>query len=146
MVRANKYWFNVKDLDDDSIKSVDSSENINGWKNINKEVLLSKVERFEITEAKLKELENWKNNNVYQELDDENQNKISVRWAITEKEIDGFSQPKGRFVVHGFEDLDINVVRKDSPTCGREDLRKLFCIIASFGWYINTMDIKAAFL
>ena len=34
----NKYWFNVKDLDDDSIKSVDF-ENINGWKNIN-EVLL----------------------------------------------------------------------------------------------------------
>ena len=52
----NKYWFNVKDLDDDSIKSV-NFENINGWKNINEEVLLSKVERFEITEAKLKELE-----------------------------------------------------------------------------------------
>ena len=54
----NKYWFNVKDLDDDSIKSV-NFENINGWKNIN-EVLLSKVERFQSPEAKLKELENWK--------------------------------------------------------------------------------------
>ena len=63
----NKYWFNVKNLDGDSIKSV-GLENINDWKNINEEVLLSKVER-----AKLKELENWKNNNVYQELDDENQ-------------------------------------------------------------------------
>ena len=30
----NKHWFNVKDLDD--VKSVDF-ENINGWKNINKE-------------------------------------------------------------------------------------------------------------
>ena len=30
----NKYWFNVKDLYDDSIKNVDS-ENINGWKNTN---------------------------------------------------------------------------------------------------------------
>ena len=55
----NKYWFNVKDLDD--VKSVDF-ENINGWKNINKEVFLSKVEILEITEAKLKELGNWKNN------------------------------------------------------------------------------------
>ena len=53
----NKYWFNVKDLDDFSIKNV-YFENVNGWKNINEEVLLSKVERFEITEAKLKELEN----------------------------------------------------------------------------------------
>ena len=55
----NKHWFNVKDLDD--VKSVDF-ENINGWKNINKEVFPSKVEILEITEAKLKELGNWKNN------------------------------------------------------------------------------------
>lgn len=27
----NKYWFDVKDLDDDSIKSADF-ENTNGWK------------------------------------------------------------------------------------------------------------------
>ena len=44
-IGKNKHWFNVKDLDDDSIKSVDF-ENINGWKNINEKVLLSKVERF----------------------------------------------------------------------------------------------------
>ena len=39
----NKYWLNVKDLDDVSIKNV-YFENINGWKNINEEVLLSQVE------------------------------------------------------------------------------------------------------
>ena len=78
--------------------------------------MLSKVERFEITEAKLKKLENWKNNNVYQELDDENQNKISIRWVITEKLIDGISKPKARLAAHGFKHLDIHVVRKDSPT------------------------------
>ena len=61
----NKYWFNGKDLDDDSIKSVD-------FENINEEALLSEVEKFGITGASLRELENWKNNNVYQELDDEN--------------------------------------------------------------------------
>ena len=55
----NKHWFNVKDLDD--VKSVDF-ENINGWKNINKEVFPPKVEILEITEAKFKELGNWKNN------------------------------------------------------------------------------------
>ena len=35
----NKYWFNIKDLEDVSMKSVDL-ENINGWKNLNEEVLL----------------------------------------------------------------------------------------------------------
>ena len=89
MTRAGKvsgkncYWFNVKDLDDDSMKSV-NFENINGWKNINEEVLLSEGERFGITAAKLKQLEHWKNN-VYQELDDENQNKISVSQVIMKK-------------------------------------------------------------
>ena len=112
----NKYWFNVKDLDDFSIKNV-YFENVNGWKNINEEVLLSKVERFEITEAKLKELENWKNKNVYQELHDKNQNKISVRLVIRKKIIDGISKPKASLEARGFEDSDINVVRKDFPTC-----------------------------
>ena len=128
----NKYWFNVKDLNDDSTKSEDF-ENINSWKNINEEVLISKVERFEITEAKLKELNNLKNNNVHQELDYDNQNKTSRRWVITEKVIDGTLKPKARLAAHGFEDLVINVVRKDLPTCGRENLRILFCISTSFG-------------
>ena len=30
---VNKYWFNIKDLEDGSMKSVDF-ENINGWKNL----------------------------------------------------------------------------------------------------------------
>ena len=53
---VNKYWFNIKDLEDGSMKSVDF-ENINGWKNLNEEVLLCKNETFDIVEAKLKELE-----------------------------------------------------------------------------------------
>ena len=32
------------------------------------------------------------------------------------------------------------------PICGRENLRILFCIIASLGWDINNLDIKAVFL
>ena len=63
----NKYWFNVKDLEDDTMKSV-GFENIRSWKNLNEEVLLCKNETFEVVEAKLRELENWKNNNVYNEV------------------------------------------------------------------------------
>ena len=140
----NKYWFNVKDLDNDSMRSVDF-ENVSSWKNINEEVLISKNETFEVTEAKLRELENWKNNKVYQEVDDENQSKISVRWVITEV-IEGVFRTKARLVARGFEGLNLNIVRTDSPTCGRENLRLLFCIIASFDWGINTIDIRAAFL
>ena len=84
---VNKYWFNIKDLEDGSMKSVDF-ENINSWKNLNEEVLLCKNEMFDIEEAKLNELDNWKNNwknKVYSEVDNEGQSQISVRWVITEK-------------------------------------------------------------
>ena len=39
--RKNKNWFNVKHLDDDTIKSV-NSEAIPGWKNLSEEVLMCK--------------------------------------------------------------------------------------------------------
>ena len=68
---ANKYWFNI-DLEDGSQKSADF-ENINGRKNLNEEVLLCKNETLDIVEAKLKELENWKNNKVYSEVANEGQ-------------------------------------------------------------------------
>ena len=83
-----------------------------------------------ITEAKLKEIENYKNNKVYQELDDENQNKRSINWVITEKVTDGVLTPKSKLVAPGFENWGINVVKKDSPTSGRENLRILFSIIS----------------
>ena len=60
----NRYCFNVEYLEDDTMKRVDF-ENIRSWKNLNEEVLLCKNGTFEVVEAKLRELENWKNNNVF---------------------------------------------------------------------------------
>ena len=141
----NKYWFNVKDLEDDTVKSVDF-ENIRSWKNLNEEVSLCKNETFEVVEAKLRELENWKNNNVYNEVEDDGQSQVSVRWVITEKIVEGVGRPKARLVASGFEEIDDNCIRKDSPTCGKENLRKIFLFIGMNDWKINTMDIRAAFL
>ena len=78
----NKYWLNIKDLEDGSIKSV-GFENISSLENLNEEVLLCMNEMFDDVEAKLKELENCKK--VYSEVDNEDQSQISVRWVITEK-------------------------------------------------------------
>ena len=46
----------------------------------------------------------------------------------------------------GFEDADRDDVRKDSPTCGRENVRLLLALTSSCNWRINTMVIKSAFL
>ena len=120
----NKYWFNVKDLEDDTVKSVDF-ENIRSWKNLNEEVLLCKNETFEVVEAKLRELENWKNN-VYNAVEDDGQSQVSVRWVITEKIVEGVVRTKARLVACGFEEIGSNCIRKDSPTCGKENLRIIY--------------------
>ena len=141
----NKYWFNIKDLEDGSMKNVDF-ENINGWENLNEEFLLCNNETFDVVEAKLKELENWKNNKVYREVDNEGQSQISVRWVIIGNITEGVSRTKAQLVAQGFEEMDGNTIRKDSPTCGKENLRLILLIINLNGWKINTMDIKSVFL
>ena len=80
----NKNWFNVKHLDDDTMKSVNFKA-IPGCENLNEEVLLCKGGSFEAAEAKLKELENWRINKLYDEVDDEKQSSISVKWVLTQK-------------------------------------------------------------
>ena len=51
---------------------------IKGWKPLtNEEVMLSDIENFSITEAKMKD--------VYTEVPDGGQKSISVRWVITEQ-------------------------------------------------------------
>ena len=79
------------------MKNVDF-ENISSWKNLREEILLCERELFEVTEAKLDELENWKKNKVYTEVDHEGQEIISVRRVLSEKTQEGVSKVKARLV------------------------------------------------
>ena len=117
-------------FDDDTIKSV-NFESIQSWKNLNEEVLFHKGESFEVPEARLKELESWRINKVYDEVDGDKQTSILVRWILTEKVIRGKTQIKGGLVPHGFEDASRDNVRRDSPTCRRENLKMLFTLTSS---------------
>ena len=103
-------------------------------------------DNVEILEAKQRELENWKNHNVYKEVEDNGQKVISVRWVITQKLRDNKLTYKARLVARGFEEENLNDIRKDSPTCCKDNFRLLTCIIASNQWNIHSIDVKAAFL
>ena len=46
---------------------------------------VAKLHKEAVASAKMKELSGWKENNVYQEVDDVGQERISVRWVVTEK-------------------------------------------------------------
>ena len=82
----------------------------------------------------------------FNEVEEDRQSQVSVRWLIIEKIVEGVVRTKARLVAHGFEEIDGNCIRKDSPTCGKENLRIVFLFIGMNDWKINTMDIRAAFL
>ena len=63
---------------------------------------------------------------------------------MTPKVIDGKPSVKARLVARGFEETQD--FRTDSPSCSKERLRVAISIIAAFGWTINSLDIKTAFL
>ena len=96
------------------------------------DVYLSELNK-DVEEAKLKELLNWSNEQVYEEIDDIGQETMSVRWVVTPKMIDGKWGTKARLVARGFEE-DCSKIRADSPTCMRETVRILLTIASSKNW------------
>ena len=95
-----------------------------------------------ITAAKEKELKNWRDNDVYCDVEDEGQNKVSCRWVIETKKIDGLDITKARLVARGFEDDEAKGRRKDSPTCSKESLRITLALIAASKWDCKSKHIR----
>ena len=99
----------------------------------------------EVDKAKDHEMKNWNDNNVFEEVEDNGERTLSLRWVITEKLKDGEKVVKARLVVRGFEE-DTFTLRKDSPTCSREAVRLTFSIASSRKWKCHALDVKAAYL
>ena len=69
------------------------------WYPITEEVVIASNKDLDfITAAKEKELKNWRDNDVYCDVEDEGQNKVSCRWVIETKKIDGLDITKARLV------------------------------------------------
>ena len=115
-------------------------------KNPEEELLTgSKLPDMTVLEAKLNELDKRKKYEVYEEVPDNGQTTISVRWVCTEKDTEKGKVTKARLVARGYEEED-NMFRKDSQTSSKESLRMTLIIIASQAWKINCLDIQSAFL
>ena len=106
---------------------------------------ISRHDLPQVIEAKQRELQNWDDFDVYQEVPDMGQPTLSTRWVICEKDMtDGKKQMKARLVVRGFEEQE--KVPSDSPTAGKSSLRTAVAIAASERWTLESIDIKPAFL
>ena len=95
--------------------------------------------------AKITELQQWKDMGVYEEVNDEGQDCISLRWVLKDKVDDeGNTFCKARLCVRGFEEEQD--FRTDSPTCSREGVRLFLSTTVSNNWTIHSIDVKGAFL
>lgn len=158
---SGKYskWINVH-TDNGEVKAIDFGTDIQDWKylengnpepenateeNIN-EIYISSSKENEVSVIKAKklELDNWKNFNVYEEVEDKGQSALSVRWVCTQKPIEGEEKIKARLVARGFEETQ--KAQSDSPTGNKDTLKLFLAIISSKGWTCKSIDIKAAFL
>lgn len=129
------------------IKWFDFSKDVAEWEPVCEEILLtSNLTKESVQNAKRKELDSWKSNNVYQEVQDEKQPYITCRWVITSKVVNGVSVAKARLVARGFEDSEVKGRQTDSPTCSKESIRVVLAIIASKKWKCQMLDVKTAFL
>ena len=59
----------------------------------------------EVYEAKMRELNSWREQNVYEEVHNEGQQTISVSWVIKPKIMNGQHSTKARLCTRGFEEL-----------------------------------------
>ena len=98
----------------------------------------------EVIEAKEREINSWRSNNVYEEVDYKGQKVLSTKWIYSEKTIENKQVLKARLVARGFEESHNE--NNDSPTCNKETLRIMLTILLSNHWNCNSIDIKSAFL
>lgn len=146
-----KNWYNVQYLEPNGSEGQKEALDMSQvddlhteCENTDADVLITKDISFDA--AKQQEIENWQNNNVYEEVTDKGQKGISTRWVCTLKETSNGIVPKARLVARGFEEVNIHELQKDSPTCASESLRLLLAVICQNKWKVNSMDIKSAFL
>ena len=94
------------------------------------EILLTDINAKDtrVTKAKDDELSYWKVNKVYEEVKNQGQSTVSVRWVPSEKiSPTGETKLKERLVIRGYEEKEH--IQADSPTVSKEVLRIFFSVI-----------------
>ena len=129
---GGKGWINLRDYHD--IEKLEDEE----------EMFLG-FENNQVIEAKEKELQSWRENGVYEEIEDIGQIAISTRWIVTEKIKNGEKICKTRLVARGFEE-EMAEWEKDAPTCNAETLKFCLSLVKLKRWNCYTLDVKTAYL
>ena len=142
----HKNCFNIKKDCDGSIHWLDLDKHLTECEIVPDDLeMMILFNSDEVICAKNKEIENWRQNNVYDEVENMGQEYVSVRWVVTEKIKEGKEIIKARLVARGFEE-NTSELSKYSPTCSKESIRLAISIASSNGWSCQTIDVKSAYL
>ena len=106
---------------------------------------LKKKTTDDLRDAKQEEIRRWIEEEVYEEVIDKGQSKLSTTWVVTTKAEGQDIRTKARLVVRGYEE-DSCEIRADSPTCSKDNIRMLLGVAGGKGWKVHSLDVKAAFL
>ena len=140
----NKGHFNIRDPATGLYGCYNFDSDIMEWEPVPSQTLITNMDKGSVLVAKRKELDSWKNKNVYVEVPYAGQNLISTRWVITTKTVQNSMITKARLVARGFEDQGLENRKTDSPTISKEALRILLALISTKGWSCNTLDVETA--
>ena len=96
----------------------------------------------ECVATKEREMDAFKKFNVYQEVENEGQERLSSHWVMTDKATpeDNKKNVKVRLLCRGFEETI--KVQADSLTGSKETLKILFAIAASNDWTIKNAYLQ----
>ena len=98
-------------------------------------------------EAKLKELESWKDNNAYETVENQNQKCLSVCWICSVKQTNKGLKPTASIVACVFEEDSLKTSEKESPNASKDfAILTLLSTIITYNWNLKSIDIKTAFL
>ena len=79
-------------------------------------------------------------------MDDKGQQRIPIRWVITEQKDDGKNQPfKARLCMRGDLEKGKENVRADSPTASKETLKLALIIAANEGLMSSQSTLRVPF-
>ena len=166
---VHQNWRNLE-LEDGEIIEKDFANDVEEWKDANEEeenltidesfcmeemhnsfpvkvLTRSEYSRPEIQAAMTAEIEKFKNFEAFEEVVDNGQYSIPIRWVVTEQKEDGKNQPyKARLCVRGDKEIGKEHIRSDSPTAAKESIKIAMIVAANEGFSIKSGDIKSAYL
>ena len=142
----NKNCYNIQRDSDNSVQWYDIKKDFEDFDVVPDEAeMLVLFNTQDVMAAKDSEIKNWRENGVFEEVENEGQTAISARWVVTEKQKGKEVITKARLVARGFEEETTNM-RKDSPTCSKEAVRLVLALASTKEWECHTLDVKAAYL